>query len=234
MMADLPSERLAFQCPPLTNVDLDYFGPFHVTIRRSSEKRWGFLLTRLTTREVHVEIAHSMDTNSCVMGIERFIARRGMPLVICSDNGTNFVGTEKELAMFPKHGQKQKIASELAKRGVKWKFNPTAAPHYGGVWERLVPSFKRTLYAILGNRRLTDEILITTFCLVEQSLNNRPLTSVSSDANDLDALTPNHQTIFFWGIAVLAFLHSPLSMTSTTESDTPERKRTLMPCGKDG
>ena len=185
MMADLPSERLAFQCPPFTNVGLDYFGPFHVTIRRSSEKRWGFLLTCLTTRAVHVEIAHSIDTNLCVMGIERFIARRGMPLVICSDNGTNFVGTEKELLLCFLNLDKQKIASELAQRGVKWKFNPPAAPHHGGVWERLV-------YAILGNRRLTDEILLTTFSLVEQSLNNRPLTSVSSDANDLDALTPNH------------------------------------------
>ena len=192
IMADLPSERLAFQCPPFTNVGLDYFGPFHVTIRRSSEKRWGFLLTCLTTRAIHVEIAHSMDTNSCVMGIERFIARRGMPLVIFSDNGTNFVDTEKELLLCFLNLDKQKIASELAQKGVKWKFNPPAAPHHGGVWERLVRSFKRTLYAILGNRRLTDEILLTTFCLVEKSLNNRPLTSVSSDANNLDALTPNH------------------------------------------
>ena len=49
MMADLPSERLAFQCPPFTNLGLDYFRPFHVTIRRSSEKSWSFLLTCLTT-----------------------------------------------------------------------------------------------------------------------------------------------------------------------------------------
>ncbi|XP_075258365.1 uncharacterized protein LOC142350403 [Convolutriloba macropyga] len=138
MMADLPSERLAFQCPPFTNVGLDYFGPFHVTIRRSSEKRWGFLLTCLTTRAVHVEIAHSMDTNSCVMGIERFIARRGMPLVFCSDNGTNFVGTEKELLLCFLNLAKKKIASELAQKGVKWKFNPPAAPHHGGVWESKV------------------------------------------------------------------------------------------------
>ena len=95
MMADLPSERLRFQSPPFTNVGLDYFGPFYVTIRRSSEKRWGFLFTCLTTRAVHVEIAHSMDANTCVMGIERFIARRGMPSVIWSDNGTNFVGAER-------------------------------------------------------------------------------------------------------------------------------------------
>ena len=121
------------------------------------------------------------------MGIERFIARRGMPLVICSDNGTNFVGTEKELLLCFLNFDKQKMASELAQKGVKWKFNPPAAPHHGGVWEGLV----RTVYAILGNRRLTDEILLTTFCLVEQSLNNRSLTSVSSDADNIDALTPN-------------------------------------------
>ena len=43
MMANLPSERLGFQSPPFTNVSLDYFGLFYATIRRSSEKRWGFL-----------------------------------------------------------------------------------------------------------------------------------------------------------------------------------------------
>ena len=68
MIADLPSERLAFQCPPFTNVGLDYFGPFHVTIRGSSEKSWGFLLSCLTTKAVHVEIAYSMDTNSWCYG----------------------------------------------------------------------------------------------------------------------------------------------------------------------
>ena len=39
---------------------------------------------------------------------------------------------------------------------------------------------------------MTDETLSTTFCLVEQALNNRSLTPVSDDPNDLEALTPNH------------------------------------------
>ena len=46
--------------------------------------------------------------------------------------------------------------------------------------------------AIVGNRTLTDDVLSTTMCLVEQILNSRPLTSVSDDPEDLEALTPNH------------------------------------------
>ena len=75
---------------------VDYFGPLYVPVRRSTEKRWGFLFTCLTTRTVHLQIVPSLDTSSSVMGIERFIARRGTPLTIWSDNGTNFVGAEKE------------------------------------------------------------------------------------------------------------------------------------------
>ena len=82
IMADLPVERLAYQSPPFTNTGVDYFGPFYVTVRRTSEKRWGFLFTCLTTRAVHVEIVPSMDASSCVMGVERFVSRRGTPAII--------------------------------------------------------------------------------------------------------------------------------------------------------
>ena len=89
IMSDLPKERLAYQLPPFTNTGVDYFGPFYVTVRRTSEKKWGFLFTCLTTRAVHVEIVTSMDASSCVMGVERFVSRRGTPAMIWSDNGTN-------------------------------------------------------------------------------------------------------------------------------------------------
>ena len=64
IMSDLPKERLAYQSPPFTNTGVDYFGPFYVTVRRNTEKRWGFLFTCLTTRAVHVEIVTSIDTSN--------------------------------------------------------------------------------------------------------------------------------------------------------------------------
>ena len=112
--------------------------------------------------------------------------------IIWSDNGTNFVGAEKELRENIEKWNTINIAVELAHKGIKWRFNPPSAPHQGGIWERLVRSFKRVLYTILGTRRLTDEVLSITFCLVEHALNSRPLTPVSADPSDLGALTPNH------------------------------------------
>ena len=85
---------------------------------------------------------------------------------------------------------KSKIESDLAQKKIVWKFNPPGAPHFGGIWERLVQSCKKVMIAILDNRSLTDEVLSTTMCLLEQILNARPLTAVSDDPEDLTALTP--------------------------------------------
>ena len=186
IMAHLPKERLAYQSPSFTNTGVDYFGPFYVTVRRTTEKV-GIslhLFDYLTTRAVHVEVVPSMDTSSCVMGVERFVSRRGMPAMIWSDNGTNFIGAAKELRECVEKWNTLNIAVELAHKGIKWRFDPPIAPHQGGIWERLVRSSKRVLYTILGTRRLTDEALNTTLCLVQHALNARPLTPVSADPSD--------------------------------------------------
>ena len=58
--------------------------------------------------------------------------------------------------------------------------------------EPLVRSCKKAMYVVLGNRSVTEDVLSTWMCFVEQTLNARPLTPVGSDVNDLEALTPNH------------------------------------------
>ena len=82
-------------------------------------------------------------------------------------------------------------------KGTKWKFNPPIA--HGSVWEQLGRSFLLTLYAILGNRRRNGELLPTTFCTVEESLNARPLVPASADPMEKDTLTPNHFLLRFAG-----------------------------------
>lgn len=111
------------------------------------------------------------------------------------------------------------ISEELTHLGIKWKFNPPAAPHHGGAWERLVRSCKRSIYHILGSQRLTDEVLQTVLCMVEQSLNARPLLPASADIADLEALTPNH---FLLGRPSVA-----LPWTLATPADVCPRKAFL-------
>ena len=63
----------------------------------------------------------------------------------------------------------------------------------GGVYERMIRTFRRVFTGILNPRtRLTDEILSTVFCEVESIINGRPITKTTADVDDLSVLTPNH------------------------------------------
>ncbi|XP_075263627.1 uncharacterized protein LOC142355301, partial [Convolutriloba macropyga] len=191
VMAELPTERLDASTA-FANIGVDYFGPFTVKIGRRNEKRWCCLFTCLIERAVHIEIVPKLDTNSCVNAIMRFIARRGKPIKMISDNVTNFIGVDREFKEYGAAWSKKRIEEHLVQQGIRWKLNPPAAPHFGGVWERLVRSCKKAKYAVLRNRSITEDVLSTTMCLVEQTLNARLLTPVSSDVNDLESVTPNH------------------------------------------
>ena len=167
-MADLPEERLDASTA-FTNVGVDYFGPFIVKVGRRNEKRWCFFFTCLTMRAVHIEMVPKLDTDSCLNAKMRFIARRGRPNTLISDNRTIFVRTEREFAEYVAAWNKEGIEEHLVQRGIRWKFNPRAAPHLGGVWERLVRSCKKAMYAMLGNRSITEDVLSTTIYIVDSS-----------------------------------------------------------------
>ncbi|XP_028269841.1 uncharacterized protein LOC114441235 [Parambassis ranga] len=186
-MADLPEDRVSPDLPPFTHVGIDYFGPIEVKRGRSYVKRWGVIFTCLVSRAIHLEVANSLDTDSCINALRRFLCRRGTVSTIRTDNGTNFVGAQKELKT-----ALATLKNALLKDGVKWLFNPPFGAHYGGVWERLIGPVKRILYSVLKEQQLDDETLQTALCEAEAIMNDRPLTTVSSDPNDLEPLTPNH------------------------------------------
>lgn len=191
-MADLPKERLQPDLPPFTNAGVDYFGPFEVKVGRSLIKRYGVIFTCMASRAVHLEMAYSLDTSSCINALRRFISRRGQVLHLRSDNGTNFVGAERELREALSALNHKKIQGALLQSGVKWSFNTPAASHHGGVWERIIRMVRKVLNSVLQQQHTDDEGLQTLLCEVEAILNDRPITRISDDPNDLEPLTPNH------------------------------------------
>ncbi|XP_068704454.1 uncharacterized protein [Montipora foliosa] len=142
-MADLPKERLMSGEPPFTYVDVDYFGPFLVRQGRSNVKRYGCLFTCLVVRAVHIEVVHSLDTDSFINALRRFINSRGCPKTIYSDNGTNFHAGERELCESLNDWNQRSINQFLQQRKITWKFNPPAVSHMGGVWERIIRSIHK-------------------------------------------------------------------------------------------
>jgi hypothetical protein len=191
-MADLPSDRVLPDSPPFTYVGVDLFGPFFVKLGRNEIKRYGCIFTCLTIRAVHIEIAHSLDSSSFINALQRFICRRGQPSEIRSDNGTNFVGGERELREAVREWNKPQVQEYLRQKEIKWNFNPPTASHMGGVWERQIRSVRKILSALTKQQTLNDESLLTLMCTVENIINNRPLTTVPDDPEDLEPLTPNH------------------------------------------
>ena len=118
-MSELPAVRLAGVSTPFKHVGLDYAGPFQVRIGRSRvENRYICLFTCLHMRAVHLEVAHSLVADSFIMALRRFQARRGNPVRICSDNGSNFVGAERELREELEKMDQEKVADELSVHAV--------------------------------------------------------------------------------------------------------------------
>ncbi|KFD60758.1 hypothetical protein M514_11478 [Trichuris suis] len=191
-MAPLPAARLQAFEPPFSCVGIDCFGPIIVRVRRFHEKRYGCLFTCMSTRAVHLEVSFSLDTDSFLMAFRRFVNRRGTPAIIYSDNGKNFVAAERELWTCMESWNQSKMSDVLSQQRIKWNFNPPAAPHFGGAWERLVRSAKTALCKILSGPPATDEVLSTVLVEVESLLNSRPLTHISVDPRDPEPLTPNH------------------------------------------
>ncbi|XP_068749077.1 uncharacterized protein [Montipora capricornis] len=95
--ADLPVDRVTPCKPPFTFTGVDCFGPFEVRRGRSNVKRYGIIFTCLALRAVHIEVVSSLDTESFINALRRFIARRRLPEEMRFDNGGNFVKGEKEL-----------------------------------------------------------------------------------------------------------------------------------------
>ncbi len=173
-MADLPLTRQRYFKPAFYSTGMDCFGPFVIKIGRRNEKRWGVVFKCMTIRAIHLDILHSIDSNSFLMALRRFITRRGKPYELLCDQGTNFKGGERELSeSFA--AMQDELQSHLTSQQIKFVFNPPGAPHFGGYWEREIRSIKAALKVTIGAQTVTEEVLRTVLVEVEGVLNSKPL-----------------------------------------------------------
>ena len=195
-MAPLPPSRFQTGHPAFTFTAVDYFGPLEVRVKRSTVKRWGCLMTCLTTRAVHLEVAHSLTTDSFLLAFRRFASSYPGVREMLSDNGTNFVGADRELKReFLERVNFGDLARGVRDDGIdfRWRFNPPAASHQGGVFERmigLVRSCLRHTMRDISYRTPSDEGLLTMMKEIEGILNSRPLLPAGLDPGCYDVLTP--------------------------------------------
>lgn len=56
------------------------------------------------------------------------------------------------------------IQEYLLQHDVKWIFNPPAASHHGGAWERCIRTVRKVMKALLKEQVLHDDGLCTLMC----------------------------------------------------------------------
>ena len=199
LMGELPKSRLS-PTRPFTSTGIDYAGPFNVKFGKGrgnkSTKAWICLFVCFTTRAIHLELVSELTVEAFIAALRRFIARRGKPSDIYSDNGRNFIGARShfdELKYLLQNNEfKSRVHGFLAADFITWHNIPVYTPHMGGLWEAGVKSVKTHLRSLISNTLLSFEEFYTVLTDIEACLNPRPLTEISSDPSDLQPLTPGH------------------------------------------
>ncbi len=166
-MADLPVDRMDVS-PPFTYSGVDFFGPFYIKEGRKELKRYGVLFTCMSSRAIHLETANSLDTDSFVNSLRRFISIRGPVRQLRCDRGSNFVGAQRELKEALSEMDESQFQMYLRGEGcdyIEFKMNVPSASHMGGVWERQIGSVRSVLSSLMdqAGAQLDDESLRTFY-----------------------------------------------------------------------
>ena len=159
-MSDLPDDRCEPNVPAFSCAGVDVFGPFYVKQGRASVKRYGCVFSCFSSSALHIEKLDDLSTSALINGLIRFCARRGPVRKIFCDNGTNLVGAKNEFIKSSCMIDKIQVG-QAARR---MKIHPPHASHHGGVYERMIHTVRRVLYAIVGKHgNSTDGVLTTVF-----------------------------------------------------------------------
>ena len=228
-------QALAYAAPPPGNlpttrtqginayqvIGVDYAGPLRYRVSKQREgKAYVLLYACSLTRGVYLDLLPNLETAECLTSIKQFIARRGRPERIYSDNGRTFVGAAKWMRAVMKD---ERLQNYLSTNEIKWQFNLSRAPWWGGQFERMIGLVKSALNKTIGNGMLRWKELQEVLLDVEVTLNSRPLSYVENDVQ-LPILTPN--SMLFMQSNVLPELEPHRIQTA----DLRKRAKHLLKC----
>ncbi|XP_023293941.2 uncharacterized protein LOC111677110 [Lucilia cuprina] len=110
-------------------------------------------------------------------------------------------GASRQMAKEFLIASRSELTTHFTIQNIQWHFIPPGSPHMGGLWEAGVKSFKSHFRKIAGPFKYTFEEFSTLLSKIESCLNSRPISPMSEDPIDLNALTPGH---FLIGSPLLA------------------------------
>ncbi|XP_055602194.1 uncharacterized protein LOC129750989 isoform X1 [Uranotaenia lowii] len=194
-MAELPKERIT-ATRPFTKTGIDYWGPIWLKPpqrRATPTKAFVAIFVCFSTKAVHIELVFDLTTAKFLQALRRFVARRGQPSDMFSDNGRNFLGAKNELKRLLSNSEHaDEVETECSECNIRWHFNPPRASHFGGLWESAINSAQKHFLRVVRDRPLSYDDMDTLLCQIECCLNSRPIVPLSDDPTDYEPLTPGH------------------------------------------
>ena len=188
----LPLFRTEFS-PPFTVVGVDFAGPImykvgpNDNLAPDNNKCYIALFTCAITRAVYLKLCRSQTQEEFRHVLKEFVTRRGVPKTIVSDNAKTFISTSEWLKLLQTD---KDLNNYVIREGIKWKFNLSRAPWWGGFFERLIGITKRALSKTIGRGYLSFQELEEVLFDIENFMNNRPITYQGEEL-EKPALTPN-------------------------------------------
>ena len=106
--------------------------------------------------------------------LRRFMARRGIPSQLYSDNGTNFRKARNILHdlynLWHNKDAISSLTSFTSSQVISWSFIPPSSPHFGGLCESGIKSLKFHLRRVVSKSILTFEEFTTVLSQIEACL----------------------------------------------------------------
>ena len=99
-----------------------------------------------------MELLPNLSCEEFLTSFKRFVAVRGRPKKIISDNGKTFHAVSKWIK---KATRDEKFHAFLQDHQIQWQFNLSKASWWGGMFERMVGLVKNSLYKVVGSAKLT-------------------------------------------------------------------------------